>query len=66
MRFGQLMGIDHVSSHDFRHHAATEMVKQGRPIQELRDWFGWSRESTMPLRYIAAAKVVRRGDLEAA
>jgi hypothetical protein len=42
------------------------MVKQGRPIQELRDWFGWSRESTMPLRYIAAAKVVRRGDLEEA
>jgi integrase len=63
MRFGQLMGIDHVSSHDFRHHAATEMVRQGRSIQELRGWFGWSRESTMPLRYIAVAKVVRRGDL---
>lgn len=65
-RLGQLMGIDSVSAHDFRHYAATEMARQGRPMAELRDWFGWTRESTMPLRYIAAAEVATRGDLEAA
>jgi hypothetical protein len=65
-RLGQLMGIDNVSAHDFRHYAATEMARQGQPITELRDWFGWTRESTMPMRYIAAAEVATRGDLEAA
>jgi len=60
------MRIDNVSAHDFRHHAATEMARQRRPLAELRDWFGWIRESVMPMRYIAAAEVATRGDQEAA
>ncbi len=60
------MGINSVSAHDFRHHAATEMARQGRPMAELRDWFGWVQTSTMPLRYIAAAEIATRGDLEVA
>ena len=58
------MGIDSVLAHDFRHHAATEMARQGRPMAELRDWFGWTRRGTMPMRYIAAAEIATRGDLK--
>ncbi len=42
------------------------MARHGRPMTELRDWFGWTQESTMPMRYIAAAEVITRGDLEVA
>jgi integrase len=55
-------GRTSVTPHDLRHTCAVvrlhQLLRQGDPmdeaIQNLRSFFGWSRESTMPLRYARA------------
>ena len=45
----------HLHPHLFRHSRATEAVKEGMRESEMRLFFGWSRNSDMPSRYIHLA-----------
>jgi integrase len=55
-------GEDSVSAHDLRHTCAvvrlnqilSEGVEMDDALQRMRTFFGWSRESVMPLRYARA------------
>src|ERR1051326_2885364 len=42
-----------VTAHDFRHTCATRKARAGWVESELRLFFGWSRESNMPSRYVS-------------
>ncbi len=47
-------GIEkNVYAHLFRHSRATYLRKRGTPDESLRYWFGWTRDSDMPVRYIS-------------
>jgi integrase len=56
-RFVELYGL---SAHDCRHYWATQAVRNGTPIEVLKDAGGWS-SLAMPARYIEAAKVANDG-----
>lgn len=45
----------HIYPHLFRHSAATERARAGFSEHELRAFFGWSRTSDMPSRYVHLA-----------
>ncbi|MHB8587121.1 MAG: tyrosine-type recombinase/integrase [Thermoplasmatota archaeon] len=45
----------HLHPHLFRHSRATECAREGMPESEMRQYFGWSRTSDMPSRYIHLA-----------
>ncbi|MHB8634328.1 MAG: tyrosine-type recombinase/integrase [Thermoplasmatota archaeon] len=42
----------HIHPHLFRHSRATECAKEGWPEAEMRNFFGWSRSSDQPSRYV--------------
>ncbi|MFQ6107114.1 MAG: tyrosine-type recombinase/integrase [Thermoplasmata archaeon] len=39
--------------HSFRHARATFLKRRGTPDDSLRQWFGWTKLSPMPLRYVS-------------
>lgn len=45
----------HVHPHLFRHSAATERARAGWNESQMRAFFGWSRSSDMPSRYVHLA-----------
>lgn len=59
-RFGKLMGCTApVGCHDFRHHCATQMAREGHTIRELMDWFSWTNAGTA-MRYVKSAEIATR------
>lgn len=45
----------HIYPHLFRHSCATQKAKEGFSEHEMRAFFGWSRTSDMPARYVHLA-----------
>ena len=53
---GELAGLKkHTNPHLFRHSAATERARQGWNEAQMRAYFGWSKNSDMPSRYVHLA-----------
>ena len=52
----ELAGLKkHTNPHLFRHSAATERARQGWNEAQMRAYFGWSKNSDMPSRYVHLA-----------
>lgn len=59
-RWGELIGIKNLSTHDARHTVATKLAQDGMSATKLLDYFGWSSLGTAQ-RYVDRAKVGNEG-----
>ncbi len=58
--FGKMMAVDApVGCHDFRHHCATQMAREGHTIRELMDWFSWTNAGTA-MTYVQSTSIAKR------
>lgn len=57
---GRRFGIEGLSAHDCRHHAATYEARKNTPIDRLVDMFGWNSPA-MAFRYVEAAHIANEG-----
>ena len=57
---GENLGIQGLSPHDCRHYWATDAVKNGTSLTDLRDAGGWN-SLAMPSHYVAAAEISNQG-----
>jgi len=51
-KLGEYVGLPDLHPHSFRHSSATFYANMGMPMADMMELFGWSRNSTMPLKYI--------------
>jgi len=57
---GEQIGIDGLSAHDCRHYYATQMIRNGTPMDVAMSAGGWKTPS-MVIRYIEQNKIANAG-----